>query len=147
MRSLALALLLLVAGCPGGRAAIDGRPRAGQRWTFRMGGLPGAEQVYEVTDVQAAAVRFRVHTLAGGEPIGEPLEQTFPRVPGPAPLESGAQGAPLVLGALRLETWITVEGEERRTFAVDGRTPVFPGVVRVERGEQVLVELTGVREP
>lgn len=142
-RSHALAaLLLVVAGCPGAAPATAGPPQPGQRWTFRMGGLPGAEQVYEVTAAGEDGVRYRVTTRAGGAPVGEPLDQTFP--PLPAPLGTGQAGAPLLLGGRRLETWVVDEGEDRRTWAVEGRTPVFPGVVRVERGDEVLIELVGV---
>lgn len=135
-------LALLVAGCPGGGEAT-GEVRAGQRWRFRSAGV--GEQVYEVTAVTAAEVVFRVRTSAGGEPLGDPLEQRFARGPAPPALVGGEPGPPLALGGLRLETWITREGRHTTTTAVQGRAPVFPGVVRVERDGAVLLELLDVR--
>lgn len=139
-------LLLALAGCPGGGAPAGGTgrlPQVGQRWRFRFGAL--GEQMYEVTSVTPSAVRYRVHTLGGDDPLGEPLEQDFPLRPGPGPLEVGEPGPPLVVGELTLETWVSQDGGHRVTTAVSGRRPVFPGVLRVQRGDEVLVELVDVR--
>ncbi|MCO5166884.1 MAG: hypothetical protein M9894_11020 [Planctomycetes bacterium] len=139
---LALLVAALAGGCPGGATGpADVRP--GQRWRFRLAGL--GEQVYEVTDVTPTEVRYRVRTSAGGEPLGEPLEQRFPTSPAPPPLGEGEPGPPLVVGVGRLETWVTRDGPIRTTTAVRGRVPVFPGVVRVEREGAALVELVDAR--
>lgn len=143
MRRTLVALLVTLVGCPG--AASPGAataPVAGQRWRFSVG--PRTEQTYEVIEVTEQEVRYRVRTSYAGEALGEPLEQVFVRRPGPAPLESGSPGAPLVVGGRTLETWVTEDGARRVTTAVSGRTPTFPGVVRVERADEVLLELVEV---
>lgn len=138
-------LLVAIAGCPAGGSRSDGAASAtpGERWRFRCG--PGVEQVYQVTALSPQEVRYTVLTMHGGEPLGRPLEQAFPLRPGPTPLLEGEPGPPLKVGGRTLETWVVEEGGQRITTAVTGRTPTFPGVVRVERGDEVLLELIDVR--
>jgi hypothetical protein len=133
----------LLGGCPAPPSAAAATVRAGQRWRFRLGGLPGVEQAYEVTQVTPAAVLFDARTLVNGEPLGPPLPQAFPRS-APAALEAGTPGAPLDVSGLRLETWVVLRDGDRTTWAVAAGAPTFPGVVRVERGDEVILELTQV---
>jgi hypothetical protein len=145
VRALAVVSLAWMGGCPraGDASSSGGEVHARQTWRFRVDGV--GEQVYEVTAVTATDVEYLVRTVVDGAPIGEPLAQRFPRSPGPGPLESGEAGAPLVLGELRLDTWITTQGTDRVTTAVSGRSPRFPGVLKVERGDDVILELVDVR--
>ncbi len=138
-------LLVAVAGCPGGDSRRGGgaSPAPGERWRFRFG--PGGEQTYEVTTVSPREIGYTVVTTHGGEALGRPLEQAFPLRPGPAPLLEGGPGPPLTVGGRALETWVVEAGGQRITTVVTGRTPTFPGVVRVERGGEILLELIDVR--
>lgn len=137
-----MVLLVTLVGCPSGGSSAP-VPAAGERWRFRL--AQQAEQTYEVTAVTADEVRFAVRTSHAGEELGAPLEQVFPLRPGAAPFTAGEPGAPLVISGRTLETWVTEDRATRVTTAVTGRTPTFPGVVKVERGGEVLLELVEVR--
>lgn len=146
LRRAVVTLVVLAVGCPApSRNTPTTEPVVGERWRFDLGGL--AEQTYEVTEVTPDEVRYVVRMSQGGVDLGGPLQEAFPRRPGPAPLEGGAPGPALVIGGRRLETWVTQDGARRVTTAIADRRPVFPGVVKVERGEEVLLELVDVQVP
>lgn len=144
-RLLALALVLVLAGCPGsgGAVAVPGALAPGARLRYTLHAGPGATEVHEVVEVTPTEVVSRVRVEVGGTAIGEPLERRFPLVPAPADLGDGQAGA-LRLGPLAVDTWTVTQDGVSTTWAVRGRTPVYPGIVKVTRGDELLVELVAV---
>ncbi len=149
MRRLALVFgaVLALAGCPGpggGAVAVPGALAPGTKLRYVLHAGPGANEVHEVVEVTPTEVVSRVRVEVGGTAIGEPLERRFPLLPSPADLGDGQAGAPLRLGPLAVDTWTVTQDGVSTTWAVRGRTPVYPGIVKVMRGEELLVELVAV---
>ena len=134
---LALALLLLT-GCPdpGGPPPVA----IGQKYRFQLIS-PGAEQVLEVADVNAETVDYAVHAFVDGASVGEhpnrALTLSF------SLLGDKVEGSTesLSLAGHVFTCRVTEDGDSRIFTAVQGGRPRFPGVVRITRGEQVVLEL------
>ena len=141
--------LSLATGCPsaGDKPDATDRVRAGQRYRFVLAGLPKAEQVYEVLEVDPFVVRYTVQASLDGDDVGAPVEMTFSRDPPPAWQGPPGEEVELTIGDLVLSCRLQEEAEGSLTWTVGSAHPEFPGVVKVTEAGESILELVEVTEP
>jgi hypothetical protein len=144
-----LAGLLLVglgAGCtPDGKNTHAALP-VEEGWRYRFE-LEGVEQVYVVREAGPVVVRYDVETWIDGERGSEALSMEFSRSNVPDWSTTEAQTVVLDVGGRAVTCRVAQRGALMVWTAMDGERVAFPGVVRVQEGERVCLELTAVEEP
>ena len=140
----------------GGGDALDvdiSHVKKGQKYHYHMNNA-GMEmdQVWEVTDITDAEIKYSLTTIMNGKPLGDPTPLSWPI---PKKVESTGEADPNAKPPA--EETITVAGKEWECWVIEaagtktwspkkGKYGTFPPIVKSMKGDVVTNELTKIEE-